>query len=80
MSRGIIGLVQLAGSVVFAAPVGIFGLFKLTAGEVLLGSGFLLLAVLMVVGQEIYTSPRDLPVQLAQRIVGRVVTRPDDDE
>ena len=80
MSRDVLGFLQFAGSVVFAAPVGIFGLFTLTAGEFLLGSGFLLLAALMVVGQEIYTSPRDLPASLAQRVIGRVVKSPDDEE
>ena len=80
MSRGLLGLVQLAGSIVFAAPVGIFGLFKLTAGESLVGSGFVLLAVLMVIGQELYTSPRDLLGTAAQRVTGLLVRRPDEDD
>jgi hypothetical protein len=80
MSRGVLGLLQLAGSVVFAAPVAIFGLFKLTAGEFLLGGGFLLLAALMVVGQELYTSPRDLPGNAVQRVTGWVVKDSDDEE
>lgn len=80
MSRGLLGLIQLAGSVVFAAPVGIFGLFKLTEGEPLVGSGFILLAGLMVVGQELYTSPRDLLGTVAQRVTARIVRQPDEDE
>jgi len=79
MSRGVIEQVQLVGSVVFALPVAFFGALKLAGGDTLLGAGFLALAVVMFVGQEVYTSPTDLAAGVAQRVTGRVVDDPDEE-
>jgi hypothetical protein len=78
MSRGILGTLQFAASVVVAVPVAAFGLFKLAEGSPLLGVGFLVLAALVVAVEEAVTSPKDLPVLLAERVAGRVVETPDD--
>jgi hypothetical protein len=80
MSRGVIEFLQFAGSVVFAVPVGFFGLLKLAEGDVLVGAGFLILSVVMVVGREYITSPKDLPAMALQRVTGRVAKDPDDEE
>jgi hypothetical protein len=80
MSRGLVGTLQLAGSVVVAAPVAAFGLFKLAEGSPLLGVGFLLLAGLVVAIEEVITSPKDVPVALLEAVAGRVVETPDDEE
>ena len=80
MARGVIETLQLAGSVVFASPVAFFGLLRLMDGEAVLGVAFLALAVVMVVGMELYTSPTDIPGMVAKRVAGRVVKTPDDEE
>jgi hypothetical protein len=79
MSRGVIGFLQFAGSVVFAVPVGFFGLLKLTQGDALVGAGFLLLSVVMVYGREYVTSPQDLPAAALQRVAGVVAKDPEDE-
>ncbi|MEF8786328.1 MAG: hypothetical protein V5A45_10380 [Haloarculaceae archaeon] len=80
MSRGVIEFLQFAGSVVFAVPVGFFGLLKLAEGDVLVGAGFLFLSAVMVLGREYITSPKDLPAMALQRVTGRVVKDPDEEE
>jgi hypothetical protein len=78
MSRGLLDTLQLAASVVVAVPVAAFGLFKLAEGSPWLGVGFLVLAGLVVAVEEVVTSPKDIPVLLAERVAGRVVEKPDD--
>jgi hypothetical protein len=80
MSRGLLGTLQFAASVVVAVPVAAFGLFNLAEGSPLLGAGFLVLAVLVVVLEEAVTSPSDVPVALVERVAGRVVEPPDEEE
>ena len=80
VSRGVIGLVELAGAVVFAAPVAFFGLLRLLEGDLLVGGGFLCLAAAMVAGREYVTSPRDLPAAALERVAGRVAKPPDDED
>jgi len=80
VSRGIIATVQFAATVLFAIPVGAFGILKLGEGSPLLGVVFLALAVGMVAFEELVTTPSDLPAALAQRVTGRVVKSPDDED
>ncbi|MFT4923756.1 MAG: hypothetical protein ACI8XM_002987 [Haloarculaceae archaeon] len=80
MSRGIIGTLQLAASMLFAIPVGLFGVFKLMEGDLLLGVGFLVLAVGMVAVEELVTKPTDVLAAVAKRATGRVVETPDEEE
>lgn len=76
MSRGIIGLVQLAATLVLAIPVALLGLRFLTRGEVLVGAAFLAIAAGMVLVEKYVVTPRDLPGLLAERVVGRVAKEP----
>jgi len=80
VSRGVIGLLELAGAVVFAIPVAFFGLLMLVEGQVLVAAAFFLLAGLMILGKEYVTSPQDLPAAALERIAGRVAKEPDDEE
>ncbi len=80
MSKGLIATLQFAASVVVAVPVAAFGLFKLAEGEPKLGALFLVLAVLVVVFEEVVTSPTDIPAALLERVGGRVVETPEEEE
>lgn len=80
MSRGLVATLQLAASVVVAVPVAAFGLFQLAEGSPGLGVLFLALAAGVVAFEELVTSPSDLPGILAERVGGRLVKSPDDEE
>ncbi|MFB6090460.1 MAG: hypothetical protein ABEJ97_05315 [Halobellus sp.] len=80
MRLGILGTLQLAATVIFAAPVAVFGLSKLAAGETLLGAAAVGIAVGMVALPQYLTTPSDLPGKAAERAVGAVVKEPEDDE
>ena len=80
MRLGILGTIQLAATVVFAAPVGIFGLTRLTEGDTLLGGGLVAVAVAMVALPQYLTTPGEIPMKLVERVVGRAVVTPDDEE
>ena len=80
MRLGILGTIQLAATVVFAAPVGIFGLTRLTEGDVLLGGGLVAVAVAMVALPQYLTTPGEIPMKIVERVVGRAVVTPDDEE
>jgi len=77
---GIMDTVQLAATLVFALPVGLLGGQFLLDGKVLMGAGFVVVAVLMVVLEEYLTTPKDVPSAVAEKAVGKVVKRPDDEE
>jgi len=77
MRLGILETVGLAASLVFAIPVGLYGVESLVAGNRVLGAGLLIVAVLMVVLPRRLTTPADLPGAVAERVVGRAVRAPD---
>jgi hypothetical protein len=77
---GIIDTIKLAGTLVFALPVGLLGLQFLLDGRTLLGGGFVAIAVLMVALQEYLTTPTDVPTSVAEQAIGKVVKSPDDEE
>ncbi|MFC7081439.1 DUF7533 family protein [Halorussus caseinilyticus] len=77
---GIIGTLQLAATLVFALPVGLLGVQFLLDGETILGGGFLVVAVMMVVLEEYLTTPTDVPGAVARKTVGKVAKTPDDEE
>jgi len=77
MSRGILDLVGLAATLVFAVPVALLGLRFLSGGEPLVGAAFLAIAAGMVAIEEYVLTPRDVPGLLAQRVVGRVAKEPE---
>jgi len=80
MARGLLETIQLLGTLVFAVPVALFGALQLLAGELLTGVGFLVLAGLMVLVREAIASPKDLPRVAVERVVGRAVESPEDDD
>ena len=79
MRLGLLATVQLAATVVFAAPVGIFGLTRLTDGDVLLGGGLVAVAIAMVALPQYLTTPGEIPMRIVERVVGRAVVSPDDE-
>ena len=80
MRLGLLATIQLAATVVFAAPVGVFGLTRLTEGDPLLGGGLLAVAIAMVTLPQYLTTPGEIPMKIVKRLVGRAVVTPDDDE
>jgi hypothetical protein len=79
MRLGLLATIQLAATVVFAAPVGIFGLTRLTEGDVLLGGGLVAVAIAMVALPQYLTTPGEIPMKIVERVVGRAVVPPDDE-
>lgn len=78
MRFGILDMVGAAATLVFALPVGVFGLRRALAGDALLGGGLLLVAVLMVVLPHVLTTPGDIPGVVLDRLLDAVLP-PDDD-
>lgn len=80
MRLGIGATIQLAATLIFAAPVGIFGLTRLLEGQTILGGGLLAIAIAMVALPQYLTTPADVPMTVGERVVGAVVRSPDDDD
>jgi len=78
MPRGILELVGLAGSVLFAASVGLFGVETLVAGSTIPGLGYLVVAALMVVVPYYVTMPGDVAGSAVERTVDSVVETEDE--
>ena len=68
---GLIGTIQLAAAVVFALPLGLFGLQLLADGRTL-GLAFLAVAGLMLLLPHFLTNPLD-PADAAERAAERFV-------
>ena len=79
MALGIMDTVGLAASLIFAVPVGVFGVQKLLAGDVALGGLLALVAVLMVALPQRLTTPTDVPGAVAGKAVEKVVVTDDED-
>ncbi|MEF8756916.1 MAG: hypothetical protein V5A23_05645 [Halobacteriales archaeon] len=79
MARGIFELAGLAATLALAAPAALLGVEWLVAGRPL-GLVFLSLAALMVVVEEHLVGPQDLPGRIVERVVGRVVETPEEQE
>jgi hypothetical protein len=79
-SMGIMDTIGLAASLVFALPVGIFGMNRLLDGQTLLGGGLVVVAVLMVLLPQKLTTPMDIPQMIAGKAVGKAVKTPDDEQ
>ncbi|WP_338739919.1 DUF7533 family protein [Haloplanus salilacus] len=80
MRLGIIETVGLAASLIFAIPLGLFGIESLLSGRPALGGGLVVVAVLMVVLPRRLTTPADLPGAVVERVVGSAVKEPDADD
>ncbi|WP_122090660.1 DUF7533 family protein [Halalkalicoccus subterraneus] len=77
---GILDMIGLAGSLVFALPVGVFGLNRLLDGQTILGGGLVVVAVAMVWLPQTLTTPMDLPGDIAGAAVGTVAKTPEEDD
>lgn len=80
MAMGIAESIQLAASLIFAIPLGIFGLTTLMDGNTFLGGVLLVIAVLMIVLPRFITTPADVPTAVAEKTVGKAVKVPDEDD
>lgn len=77
---GIMGTIQLAATLVFALPIGLFGVQMLLDGKAIMGAGFVTIGVLMVVLEEYLTTPTDIPSSIAEKAVGKAVKTPEEDK
>jgi hypothetical protein len=77
MRLGILDTLGLATTLIFAIPVGLYGVEAALGGRIALGVGLVVVAVLMVVLPRRLTTPGDLPGAVAERVVGGAVTDPD---
>lgn len=80
MRLGILETIGLAATLVFAIPVGLYGIETFLSGNRLLGGGLVAVAVLMVVLPRRLTTPADLPGAMLERVVGRAVKEPNQAE
>jgi hypothetical protein len=81
MSRlGILDLLGLAATLVFAIPVGLFGIEKLLAGDLAVGLAGIGIAVAMVAVEQWLWTPGDVAGDTAQGMLDRVLTEPEEGE
>jgi len=80
MRLGLLETVGLAGSLVFAIPLGIYAVERLLGGETTIGGAFLALATLMVLLPKYLTTPGDLPGMAAERSVESVAAESEESE
>ncbi|ESP87684.1 DUF7533 family protein [Candidatus Halobonum tyrrellensis] len=80
MALGILDLVGLGASLLFAIPLAGYGLGRLSDGDPLVGAAFVAVAALMVYLPQRLTTPGDIPGKIAERTVGSAVTTPDGEE
>lgn len=80
MRLGLLETVGVAGSLVFAIPLGIYAIERLLGGETAVGGAFLLVAVLMVLLPKYLTTPGDLPGMAAERAVEGAVADSEESE
>jgi hypothetical protein len=80
MRLGILETVGLAASLVFAIPVGLYGIEAFLSGNRALGAGLVVVAALMVVLPRRLTTPADLPGAVLERVVGTAVKEPEADD
>lgn len=78
VALGLFDLIGLAGILIFALPLAIFGIEQLLAGDVAVGGGLVVVAALMVIIPHRLTTPGDVPAAAAERAVGALV--PDDED
>lgn len=79
MRLGILETVGLAASLIFAIPLGLYGIEAFVSGNRPLGAGLVVVAVLMVVLPRRLTTPMDLPGAILERVVGTAVKDPEAD-
>jgi len=80
MRLGLLETVGVAGSLVFAIPLGIYAVERLLGGDTVGGGAFLAIAALMVLLPKYLTTPGDLPGMAAERAVEGVVADPEESD
>lgn len=79
MALGILDLIGLGATLIFALPIGVYGLQRAAEGDPLLGAAFVAAAALMVYLPQRITTPGDVPGKLAERAVGSAVSVPEEE-
>jgi hypothetical protein len=69
MRLGIIDMIGLAATLIFALPVANFGVTKLLAGEVTMGIALVVVAVAMVVIPHYFMDPRTVFTKLLKGVL-----------
>ncbi|WP_251327976.1 DUF7533 family protein [Haloplanus pelagicus] len=80
MRLGILDTLGLAATLIFAIPVGLYGVESALAGRPILGVGLVVVAALMVVLPRRLTTPADVPGAVVERVIGGAVKDPDADD
>ncbi len=78
-TMGILDMLGLAATLVFAIPVGVYGVQALIGGNLPIGTFCVVVAVLMVAVPNVLTTPSDLVTKLFQGAVGKAVRTPEDE-
>jgi len=79
MAGGILDTIGLAGTVLFAAPVALYGADLLMGGDGVLGLVFLGIAALMVVVPRYLHTPKDVATDAVSGTAGRLVETGDEE-
>lgn len=69
MRFGIFDLISLVGTLMFAFPVGNFGVTRLLAGEIVMGVALLVVAVAMVAIPQYFMDPRTIVAKLINGVL-----------
>ena len=77
MAPGILDTIGLAGTVLFAAPVALFGADLLVRGNAVQGAVFLGIAALMVLVPRYVRTPKDVATDAVEKTAERVVETED---
>jgi hypothetical protein len=78
MALGVMDMIGLAASLVFALPLANYAVSRLAAGEVALGAGLLVVAVAMVVLPQYFLDPGRILRGLLSGLLPRQLRRDDD--
>lgn len=78
MALGILDLVGLGASLIFALPVAGYGLGQITGGDPVVGGVAVVVAALMVYLPQRITTPGDVPGKILGGAVGSAVTTPEE--
>lgn len=79
MALGILDLLGLGASLIFALPLAGYGIQRAVGGEPLVGAVFVGIAALMVYIPQRVTTPGDIPGKLFGGAVGSAVTVPEEE-
>ena len=75
MKLGIFDMLTLGASLIFAIPVGNFGVSQLLAGETAMGVGMIVVAIAMVVVPQYVLDPRTIAKRLFAGLLPELLKR-----